>query len=398
MGMEKKPYGCLTFPGLITALLSMLVVVVVGLVRGGVLFSPGGLNAQAGASLGSVASHADLASKCSACHSAFWQTTTMADKCVLCHTDVAAQELDPTTLHGDQFTKKPGLTCRSCHPDHRGATAALTDLSMIDVTHNVFGYALTAHQKQSDGSAFLCKTCHVNGYSKFDQAVCSACHQQIKVDFMQSHLQAYGANCLACHDGIDSYGHAFNHAGVAFQLTGKHATLDCGSCHTGARSIADLKATPRDCAGCHTKDDAHKGQFGSGCGTCHTTQGWLPATFDHSLTKFPLTGAHAGLACTKCHTNAVFTVLPTNCVSCHPDPTYHAGLFAGMTCDQCHTTAAWIPATFNLSHPAGNCGDNNCVDHHRATCNECHPVSLPTFTCLKCHDSNTPGDGGRGGG
>lgn len=398
MGMEKKPYGCLTFPGLITALLSMLVVVVVGLVRGGVLFSPGGLNAQAGSSLGSVASHADLASKCSACHSAFWQTTTMADKCVFCHTDVAAQELDPTTLHGDQFTKKPGLTCRSCHPDHRGATAALTDLSMIDVTHNVFGYALTAHQKQSDGSAFLCKTCHVNGYSKFDQAACTACHQQIKVDFMQSHLQAYGANCLACHDGIDSYGHSFNHAGVAFQLTGKHATLDCGSCHTGARSIADLKATSRDCAGCHTKDDAHKGQFGSGCGTCHTTQGWLPATFDHSLTKFPLTGAHAVLACTKCHTNAVFTVLPTNCVSCHPDPTYHAGLFTGMTCDQCHTTAAWIPATFNLSHPAGNCGDNNCVDHHRATCNDCHPVSLPTFTCLKCHDSNTPGDGGRGGG
>lgn len=398
MGMEKKPYGCLTFPGLITALLSILVVVVVGLVRGGVLFSPGGLNAQAGASLRSVASHADLASKCSACHSAFWQTTTMADKCVLCHTDVAAQELAPTTLHGDQFTKKPGLTCRSCHPDHRGATAALTDLSMIDVTHNVFGYALTAHQKQSDGSAFLCKTCHMNGYSKFDQTVCTACHQQIKADFMQSHLQAYGANCLACHDGIDSYGHAFNHAGVAFQLTGKHATLDCGSCHTGARSIADLKATPQDCAGCHTKDDAHKGQFGSGCGTCHTTQGWLPATFDHSLTKFPLTGAHAGLACTKCHTNAVFTVLPTNCVSCHPDPTYHAGLFTGMTCDQCHTTAAWIPATFNLSHPAGNCGDNNCVDHHRATCNECHPVSLPTFTCLKCHDSNTPGDGGRGGG
>ena len=185
MGMDKRPYGCLTFPGLITALISVLVVVVVGMVHGGVLFSPGGLNAQAGVSHGNVTSHADLTAKCFACHSAFWQTTTMADKCVLCHSDVAAQEKDPTTLHGDQFTKKPGLTCRSCHPDHRGANSALTDLSMIDITHNVFGYALTAHQKQPDGSKFVCKTCHANGYSKFDQAVCTDCHQQIKADFMQ---------------------------------------------------------------------------------------------------------------------------------------------------------------------------------------------------------------------
>jgi hypothetical protein len=269
---------------------------------------------------------------------------------------------------------------------------------MIDASHDVFGYVLTAHQKQTDGSAFVCKTCHVSGYTKFDQTVCITCHQQVKADFMASHLAAYGNNCLGCHDGIDTYGHAFSHAGVAFQLTGKHVPLDCGACHSGARSIADLKATPQDCASCHLKDDAHKGQFGSGCSTCHTTQGWLPATFDHSLTKFPLTGAHAGLACTKCHTTAVFTVLPTACISCHPDPAYHAGLFAGMTCDQCHSTSAWIPAIFNLPHPAGNCGESNCIAHQGATCNDCHPVSLPTFTCLKCHDSNTPGDRGGGGG
>jgi hypothetical protein len=396
--MDKKPYGFLTVPGIVTSMLSILVVFGIGMMRGGTLFNPGALNAQAGAPLGGATSHADLAANCSACHAAFWQTTTMADQCVLCHTDVAAQEGNPTTLHGDQLVNKPGMTCRDCHPDHRGATAALTDLSMIDVSHDAFGYALTAHQKQADGSAFICKTCHANGYIRFDQAVCTTCHQQIKADFMQSHLQAYSDNCLACHDGIDSYGHAFSHAAVTFKLTGKHVPLDCGSCHTGARSIADLKATPQNCASCHTKDDAHKGQFGNGCGTCHTTQGWLPATFDHVLTKFPLTGAHAGLACTKCHTNAVFTVLPTTCVSCHPDPTYHAGLFAGMTCDQCHTTTAWIPAKFNLPHPAGNCGDQSCIDHQGATCNDCHPVSLPTFTCLKCHDSNTPGDRGGGGG
>jgi hypothetical protein len=394
---EKKPYGCLTFSGLITAILSIIVVVAVGLFRGGILFNPGALNAQSGSPLGGATSHADLSNRCSACHVAFWQTSKMADRCMICHADVAAQKLDPTTLHGDQLINKPGMTCRICHPDHRGANASLTDLSKVDLKHNAFGYALTAHQKQTDGSAFICSTCHTSGFSKFDQTICTTCHQQIKADFMQSHLQAYGANCLACHDGIDTYGHNFNHNSVGFPLTGKHIPLDCGACHTGARSITDLKATSQDCSTCHTKDDAHKGQFGKGCGTCHTTSGWLPATFDHALTKFPLTGAHASLDCTKCHTNAVFTVLPTTCVSCHPDPAYHAGLFAGMTCDQCHTTAAWIPATFNLSH-GGNCGEGGCINHEGATCLDCHPASLSAFDCLKCHNSNTPGDGGGGGG
>ena len=141
---------------------------------------------------------------------------------------------------------------------------------------------------------FVCKTCHVNGYTRFDQTVCTTCHEQIKADFMQSHLLAYGDNCLACHDGIDSYGHDFDHANAVFQLTGKHTSWIAERAIPGLELIADLKATPQDCAGCHTKDDAHKGQFGNGCGTCHTTQGWLPATFDHALTKFPLTGAHRG--------------------------------------------------------------------------------------------------------
>jgi hypothetical protein len=460
--MEKKPFGCLTIPGIVTAVLTGLVVIAVGMLRGGVLFSPGPLNAQSGALIGTVTSHADLSGRCTACHTYFWQSTTMADRCVLCHADVAAQLQDPSTLHGDQLKKKPGMPCRSCHPDHRGVNAALTDMSKVDITHEVFGYSLTAHQRQKDGSTFACNTCHVNGYTIFDQAVCTTCHQQIDLQYMQSHLQAYGEVCLACHDGIDTYGHNFDHAKVTFKLTGKHTPLDCGACHTGARSITDLKATPQECYSCHAKDDAHKGQFGTACGTCHTTDGWLPATFDHSLTKFPLTGAHlklvctqchtsadftslstdcyschakddahkgqfgtdcgtchttdawlpatfdhsltkfpltgahAALACTQCHKNGVFTTLPTDCASCHPDPSFHAGLFAGMSCDQCHNTSAWSPATFNLSHP-NSCGEVTCINHENATCRDCHNANLSTSTCLKCHDSNNPGDGGGGG-
>ena len=395
--MDKKPYGCLTIPGLITGLLVVLVVVVVGQVRGGVLFSPGVLNAQAGTSLGGVTSHAEFSGRFSACHAFFWQKATMADRCVQCHTDVAAQLQDPSTLHGDQLKKNPGMSCRTCHPDHHGPNASLTDMSMADISHDAFGYSLTAHQRQTDGSPFLCSSCHVNGYSKFDQTVCTTCHQQIDLQYMQSHFQAYGENCLACHDGIDSYGHYFDHSKVAFQLTGKHASLDCGACHSGARSIDDLKATPQDCYSCHAKGDAHQGQFGTDCGICHTTTAWLPATFDHSRTKFPLTGAHVSLACTQCHLNNNFTNLSSGCASCHPDPSFHAGLFASMSCDQCHNTTAWSPASFNLSHP-NSCGEVTCIDHERATCRDCHPSNLSTATCLKCHDSNNPGDGGGGGG
>jgi len=394
--MGKKPYGCLTASGLITALVTILVVIVVGLVRGGALFSPGNLNASAGAALGGVTSHADLSSKCSACHVAFWQTTTMDDQCVLCHTDISVQRQNPSTLHGILIKKNPGMTCRTCHPDHRGATITLTDVTKINISHNAFGYALTAHQRQTDGSPFACNTCHVNGYGKFDQTVCIACHQQIKPDFMPPHLLAYGENCLACHDGIDTYGHNFNHNSVAFQLNGKHTQVACGGCHTGARSIANLQATPKDCNSCHQKNDPHKGQFGTDCGACHTTSGWLPATFDHNLSSFKLTGAHASVACAKCHINNVFKGTPSDCASCHPDPAFHTGLFTGTACDQCHNPTAWLPALFTGSHP--NCGERSCLQHHRATCDDCHTTSLMTATCTKCHDSNNPGEGRGGGG
>ena len=90
----------------------------------------------------------------------------------------------------DQMKKKPGMPCRSCHPDHQGPNAPLTDMSKADIQHDAFGYSLNAHQRQTDGSPFECKTCHVNGYTQFDQTVCTTCHQQINLQFMQSHLQA----------------------------------------------------------------------------------------------------------------------------------------------------------------------------------------------------------------
>jgi hypothetical protein len=144
--------------------------------------------------------------------------------------------------------------------------------------------------------------------------------------------------------------------------------------------------------GCHAGEDAHDGTYGTGCATCHSTTAWLPAFFDHNLTAFPLKGAHAGLACARCHSSGIFNGLATACAACHADPAFHAGLFSGMGCDRCHNSSTWTPASFPLSHP-GACDEENCISHEGASCRDCHPTSLASATCAACHDGN-PGDGG----
>ena len=348
--MNKKRIGFLTTSGSFAAIMTAVIVAGVGFVSGGVLFNPGPLNAKAGTPLGGVTSHADLSNNCSSCHTAFWGQVRMADRCVACHADISTQWGDPATLHGNLHKSRPNLVCRNCHPEHRGPNASLTEMTQADVTHDAFGYALTAHVTKTDGNIFACADCHTNGYLHFDQTICATCHEQVKADFMQSHLQAYGKDCLGCHDGIDTYGHAFDHSLVAFQLTGKHAQVNCTQCHTGARKMADLKSTSRECYSCHAKDDAHIGQLGTDCASCHSTEGWVPSTYDHNLSIFKLTGKHTSAACTSCHVNNIFRGTPTDCYSCHAKDDAHAGDL-GKICSSCHTTDGWLPATFdhNLS-------------------------------------------------
>ena len=306
--MEKSPpLGCFTASGLIGTVLTLLIVSGLFFINQGILFSPGELNAQSGSPLGGVPSHAATGGQCNLCHVPFWSTASMSSRCIACHTDVAAQWQDPTSLHGALGLTNSLLACRTCHPDHRGATASLT---IVD--HNLF----------------------------------------------------------------------------TFKLTGAHVNVSCTSCHINNV----YKGTPADCNSCHAKQDAHSGQFGTNCGSCHSTSAWKPASFDHSSSGFPLTGKHASLTCAQCHTGKVYTKLSTDCVTCHPEPSVHAGEF-GTNCVQCHTTSNWN-ATFN--HPGG-C-DGNCANHRGATCADCHPVNYSTAVCTKCHDSNNPGSDRNGGG
>jgi hypothetical protein len=375
----RQRLGCLSGTGLIAALIAALTIAGYIYARGGLLFNPGPLNAQSGSALGGVTSHAEIDDNCESCHTAPWESERMADRCVVCHTEIAAQLQDSGSLHGTLMHNNPELTCRDCHAEHRGPEAPLTVIDTEEFPHDAVGFSLNAHQRISTGQRFTCDDCHAGDITSFTTDSCSNCHLQLDPVFTQDHLSTFGVACLACHDGVDRYGGDFDHNQFVFQLTGKHAEVSCLGCHQNAHTITDLQSTPQDCFSCHSQDEPHEGRFGADCAACHTTDGWSPATFDHNLSGFPLTGRHAELACEQCHADGQFVDLSTSCINCHAEPTFHAGLF-GTECATCHSTSAWSPAEFNGPHPFPlNHGGG-------ATCATCHPSSFTNYTCYGCHE------------
>jgi hypothetical protein len=376
--VNSNPPGCLSFNAIVAVMVAALIVAAVGIWRGGMLFSPGQLNAQAGAVvLGGVKSHAQI-TRCAQCHTAPWGGLTMADQCLACHTDL---KQDPKNFHNVMITQGKSQGCYHCHPDHRGANALLINQDLGQFPHNLLGYSLKAHQQTADGLPFKCADCHAVSYIGFDQAVCAACHARLNAAFMQDHAAMFGQDCRACHDGLDTYGHAFNHQQTAFVLSGQHTALLCSQCHAGARSLADLKAAAQDCYACHAKDDHHNGQFSQDCGICHTPAGWVPSKVDHSKTAFALLGKHQAVQCSQCHVNGIFKGTSSVCSACHAEPDYHKGLF-GTECATCHTANGWSPAQFNEAHTFP-------INHGRAnTCRSCHPDNLKSYTCFSCHNQS----------
>ncbi len=313
--MHNKKLGCLSTTGIMAAVLTLLTITGFGIAQGGSQFSPGALNAQPGGQTsGGVSSHADTGGNCVSCHAQPWSKQSMSDRCLACHTELST---NPKDFHKVMLAQSRLSPCYTCHTDHRGPAGSLTVINLTEFPHLSVGFSLSAHQRMRDGTTFTCKDCHVSGYTKFDLAVCEGCHNKIDPAFTQKHIQEYGADCLACHDGVDRFGATFDHNQLSFKLAGKHSRLTCPDCHNGARQLTDFKTAQADCSACHGKDDAHQGAFGKECASCHTPDDWKNATFDHSKAAFQLTGAHANVECAKCHVNNVFKGTPQQCVACH---------------------------------------------------------------------------------
>jgi hypothetical protein len=372
---------------------------------------------------------------CVACHSREYEATAAPDhaaasfsrECAGCHTtsswhgaqfDHNRSRFPLTGKHtaatcascheGNRFSGTPAI-CASCHsrdyeatrnPDHVAAAIPRT----CESCHTTATW-LGAKFDHNAGTRFpltgahvnvLCTTCHVNGRFAGTPQTCIGCHAAAFNRTTNPNHAAAGfpQDCTTCHTTTTWTGARFDHnARTRFALTGSHVALLCVQCHAGNR----FAGTPQDCASCHnplyertTNPNHVAAAFPRDCALCHATSGWRPATFDHSRTRFPLTGAHTSATCLSCHVSGRYAGLATSCVSCHinrynstTSPNHAAAGFP-QDCALCHGTSAWRPASFDHSRTRFPLTGA----HTSATCASCHSSSqyagLST-TCVSCH-------------
>ncbi len=326
-------------------------------------------------------------------------------KCADCHADI----------HKAQF----GANCEQCH------TPKGWRVSLQATREHFNRFPLIGAHATLD-----CDSCHKGaavGQFRGLSTDCFSCHSQMYQQATTPNHKALGfpTNCMSCHTSMDSWYTAnFDHLKfTGFALTGAHATLECTACHIGGK----FTSTSTDCFGCHQKDfngTTNPNHPAAGipttCQLCHSTAAWQPATFDHNLTKFPLTGAHAKLQCTDCHIGGNFSSTSTNCSNCHmkdytaaKNPDHVAAMFP-TTCQTCHTTTAWSPSTFDhnaftkfpltgahVTVPCASCHINGKFSGTPTACSSCHIAEFNKTTnpnhvaagfptdCSVCHTTTS---------
>jgi hypothetical protein len=281
---------------------------------------------------------------------------------------------------------------------------------------------LARPHKDLDGATH-CIDCHKlgGGQSVFK---CLECHKEIATE-LTAHKGlhfSYGirpgssqecAKCHSDHNGVDFPitkfdPKTFDHKQTGYVLEGKHAGLECKKCHLperipqSARALIKMKdlnrsymGIPETCATCHK--DPHEGRLGQDCARCHNFVDWknVTATFDHSKTKYPLTGLHAQVKCEKCHTPGpdnkprYFGIPFGKCDDCHKDP--HHGSFK-QSCATCHVTSGWKKVTQGLRENFDHSKTKYPLvgKHLTVECAACHKngdfkKELPFAKCMDCH-------------
>jgi len=256
--------------------------------------------------------HKQLA--CQSCHAA-GVAAAVPRACVGCHKG------------DDRHEGKLGTGCADCHQTTRWSDTGFD--------HS----AATRFALRGAHARLECAACHVHGVDAPLGRDCASCHAE-----HDPHEGQLGARCGGCHsDAAWRESVRFDHGLAAFPLLGKHAALDCKSCHA---SLAFHDAGSA-CSDCHAKDDPHAGRFSSTCSTCHNPTDWRDARFDHEKsTRFALTGAHRDVACETCHraaadaSRALAAAARGGCVQCHRRDDPHGGRFGG-NCGECHGTTSF---------------------------------------------------------
>lgn len=364
----------------------------------------------------------DLPTTCISCHRKDDEHKgKFGDKCDSCHGQKAWK---PSTFNHDTDThyvlrgRHRSITCGDCHtgPLHRKLGRECVDCHRSDDKHqNTLGTDCGSchgergwkepkgfdHEQSRfpllGGHARVdCKACHKDALYRQTPRDCVGCH---KAD--DKHKGTLGANCADCHIERDwkTLLGRFDHEKTKFPLRNAHAApkVGCVACHRNAQSYRDA---PRDCTGCHDRDDRHEGTLGKQCDSCHNDRQWRQAVFDHSRTRYPLVGRHQAAACTACHATPRYKGAATDCVSCHRQEDKHKGRFSA-DCQECHNTRSWGLWTFDHTRRGRYALEGG---HARTTCEACHAKPAPkgrlaaeTATdCLSCHRMRDVHDGAFG--
>jgi len=248
--------------------------------------------------------------------------------CADCHRTGNLKDPLPKTCSGchasdDHHAGRFGADCASCHGNE-----------LWRIEH--YDHAGRHHFELTGAHAELaCESCHTAvARAQKLPTDCAGCHRADDV-----HGGALGKACDRCHASARwSERIRFDHDLSDFPLVGLHIVVTCAQCHASQR----FTDAPKDCNGCHAKDDVHKGSLGPQCADCHTPNGWKLWQFDHAAkTRFALTGAHATLRCADCHVKPANEMkLSRDCGSCHAGDDIHDGQF-GRHCERCHNSISF---------------------------------------------------------
>lgn len=251
-----------------------------------------------------------------------------------------------------------------------------------------------------------CTKCH-EPFSKARQNErCLECHDKVAADITR-HTGYHGrsdditaAECKQCHTDHKGRDHdivrlnrdTFDHDLTDFSLTGAHRAMKCAGCHRNEELFRDA---PSACYSCHRDDDAHRGELGKDCKSCHDSARWTKVEFDHDKTDFPLTGRHQRTACNGCHVTARYQDVATACVACHRVQDVHAGRY-GDRCDNCHRAEKWRAVVFDHGKTEFALRGR----HAKIACGVCHTRTLYKeklgTRCIDCHASDDAHKGNYG--
>ena len=332
--------------------------------------------------------HRDIT--CQSCHKTDTLQGTLEFKlCINCHRDP----------HLGQFSEQlAGSDCNVCHDEN----------SFSQSSYSVAQHAQTAYPLLGKHATVACDTCHIkkdeHTQFKMSFAACTDCHKDAHAG--QFTASPYFNRCDSCHDLNGYTPSTFGsvaHAKTTFALSGAHAAVPCSGCH-----IPKKEETQYHVAGAHCID-CHKSPHGDlaaalTCEGCHKTASWQDTSwFDHSGTKFPLTGRHTAVKCLSCHQPVVeagsrsvpFVSTSLQCDACHED--IHQGQFHGtgdqIICAECHTANDWRPTQFDHNKHSDFKLDGAHADVPCNLCHERHQVAGKLVIkykgtpreCDKCH-------------